>query len=69
MKYIQKENVESHAARLEAYLWRLERNRLRNEHHNKRAYQQAREMAAWLSVYKYGNADARGRAASVIQAW
>lgn len=58
-----------HAFHLESYLLRLEDRRLRDEPQNKRAYQQAREMSAWLSVYKYGNKDASRRAAAVINAW
>ena len=33
------------------------------------SYQQAREMAAWLSIYKYGNEAAKRLAAKAINAW
>lgn len=54
---------------LESYLLRMEERRQKDEATNKRAFQQAREMAAWLSVYKRGNSKARATAAKAINAW
>ena len=54
---------------LESYLLRMEERRQKDEATNKRAFQQAREMAAWLSIYKYGNEAAKRLAAKVINAW
>lgn len=57
------------AYRLESYLLTMEENRERNEENNPTAYGQAREMAAWLSVWKFGNAEQKKRASSAINAW
>jgi hypothetical protein len=54
---------------LESYLLRMEERRQKDEATNKRAFQQAREMAAWLSIYKYGNEAAKRLAAKAINAW
>lgn len=55
--------------RLESYLLRLEVNRERDEEHNKLAYQHAREMAGWLSLFKHGNKEMRKRATKAISAF
>lgn len=54
---------------LESYLLRMEERRQKDEATNKRAFQQAREMAAWLSIYKYGNEATKRLAAKAINAW
>ena len=54
---------------LESYLLRMEERRQKDEATNKRAFQQAREMAAWLSIYKYGNEAAKRLAAKAINVW
>lgn len=56
----------SKIARLESYLLRMEKNRKRDERNNKTAYQQAREMSAWLSVWRYGNTEQQKKAAKLI---
>lgn len=57
------------AYRLESYLLRLEERRERDEDNNKMAYQQARELSAYLSLWKYGNAEQRKIAGKVIKAF
>lgn len=52
---------------LRKYLRRLEKNRVRDERWNKNAYQQARHVAAWLSLYDFGNDDARSLAESFLR--
>ena len=52
---------------LRKYLRRLEKNRTRDEQWNKNAYQQARHVAAWLSLYDFGNDDARSMAESFLR--
>ncbi len=52
--------------RLELYLLQMEERRRKDEMLNRRAFEQAREMAGWLSIYKFGNAKARKFAAKVI---
>jgi hypothetical protein len=54
---------------LESYLLRMEERRAKDEANNQRAYQQAREMAGWLSMYKNGNTDIKQLAAKAINAW
>jgi hypothetical protein len=39
------------------YLARMERNRKKDESYNQRAYDDARNLAAWVSLAKYGNND------------
>jgi len=57
------------AYRLESYLLTMEENKEKNEEHNKLAYQQAKEMAGWLSLFKHGNPDIRKRAGKVISSF
>ncbi len=52
---------------LENYLQRLEKNREKDELNNKRAYEQAREMSAWLSLAKYGAGEAEKTSAKNYQ--
>lgn len=54
---------------LESYLNRLEKRRDKDEPLNQRAYRDAREMAAWLSVYKHGNERYKKRAAVAINSF
>lgn len=55
--------------RLESYLLRMEERREQDEANNQKAYQEAKEMSAWLSLWKYGNTEQRKRAAVAISAW
>ncbi len=57
------------AYRLESYLLRLEERREKDEDCNQRAFEQAREMAGWLSIYKYGNKEYKKLAAKAINSW
>jgi len=57
------------AYRLESYLLRMEERREKDEVNNKKAFQQARDMAGWLSLYKYGNDKYKKLAAKAINAW
>lgn len=57
------------AYRLESYLLRMEEHREKDESNNKTAYEQARNMSAWLSVYRHGNAESKKLAAVAINAW
>jgi ATP-dependent protease Clp ATPase subunit len=57
------------AYHLESYLLRLEERREKDEPNNKKAYEQARDMAAWLSLYRYGNTECKKVAAVAINAW
>jgi|BioPla2DNA2_1021312.scaffolds.fasta_scaffold27065_6 hypothetical protein len=54
---------------LESYLLRMEERREKDEVNNKKAFQQARNMAGWLSLYKYGNAESKKLAAKAINSW
>jgi hypothetical protein len=49
------------------YLARMERNRVKNEPCNKRAYEDARNLAAWVSVAEFGNAEYSKRALKAIK--
>lgn len=49
-----------------AYLNRLEVNRKKDEPNNKRTYQDARNLAAWVSVAEYGNEEMAKRALKII---
>ena len=52
------------------YIDHLEKRRDRDESLNPKAYQQARELSAWLSVYNYGNNNvAKRQAANYICSW
>lgn len=57
------------AYRLESYLLTLEERREKDESLNKQSFEQAREMSAYLSLYKHGNAEAKKTAAKAILAW
>ena len=57
------------AFHLESYLLRMEERREKDEAQNKRAFDQAREMAGWLSLYRHGNAEYKKLAAKAINAW
>lgn len=52
---------------LENYLHRLEKDREKDEPNNKRAYEQAREMSAWLSLAKYGVREVAKQAQRIIK--
>lgn len=54
---------------LESYLLQLEERREKDEANNQKAFQQAREMAAWLAVYRYGNARCKKLAAKAINSY
>jgi hypothetical protein len=47
----------------------MEEQREKNEAQNKTAYEQAREMAGWLSLYKFGNKEIKKQAARAINSW
>ena len=49
------------------YLARMERDRAKNEYYNKRSYQDAKKLAAWVSVAEYGNEQAVKRAMKIIK--
>lgn len=53
--------------KLENYLQRLEKSREKDELNNKRAYEQAREMSAWLSLAKYGVGETAKQAQRIIK--
>jgi len=55
--------------RLESYLLRMEERRMQDETYNKTAYQQAREISGWISIWKHGNSEQRKRAAKVINSF
>lgn len=57
------------ALRLESYLLRMEKNRVRDEPLNKTAYEQARELSAYLSLFRNGNAESKKRAAIEINSF
>lgn len=52
---------------LSNYVQRMSKSRLDKEL-NKRAFDQCSEIAAWLSVYRFGNEAYRKRAARIINA-
>ena len=52
--------------RAETYFEQLERNRRRHEKLNKRSYEQARDLSAWLSIYRYGAEQYKERAKHYI---
>ena len=54
---------------LTSYLRRLEKRRAKDEPLNKRAYNQGRELSAWLSVYRFGNKESRKQVAAIINSW
>lgn len=54
---------------LEGYLLRMEERREKEESLNQLAFEQAREMSAWLSVWRYGNSEQRKRAAKIINSF
>ena len=54
---------------LEEYLLFMEKRRKRDEPCNRSSFQQAREMSAWLSLYRFGNQEIRKRAARILRAW
>ena len=49
------------------YLSRMERNRAKDEHCNQRGHDDARNLAAWVSVAEFGNDEAKKRALKVIK--
>jgi hypothetical protein len=49
------------------YLARMERDRNKNEHCNKRTYADARNLAAWVSVVEFGNEEYSKRALKAIK--
>jgi hypothetical protein len=48
------------------YLQRMESNRARDERHNKKAYEQAREISALVSIAEYGNVNAKKQALKTL---
>ena len=58
-----------HAEIVSSYLRHMEKRRAKDEPYNKLAFNQCRELAAWLSLYHFGNKDSRKRAAATINAW
>jgi len=58
-----------HAGIASTYLQQMEKRRAKDEACNKRAFDQCRELSAWLSLYRFGNEEIRKRAAAVINAW
>lgn len=48
-------NADCIAAFLASYLDAMEQRRGKDKANNKIAFQQAREMSAWLSIYRHGN--------------
>jgi len=58
-----------HAGIASSYLRRMETRRKKDEPHNKRAYEQCRELAAWLSVYRFGVGHYQKRAAAYLDGW
>lgn len=55
--------------RLESYLLTMEERREHDEPNNLTAYQQARELSAWLSLWKFGNTEQKKSAEKVIRSW
>jgi hypothetical protein len=51
------------------YLRYMETRRAKHDAANKRAFDQCRELAAWLSVYRFGVEPYRQRGAAYINAW
>lgn len=49
------------------YLSRMEKERERREPLNKRAYADARDLSAWVSVYEFGSAEFSKKAGKVIK--
>lgn len=52
--------------RAEVYFEQLERNQCRDEKLNQRSYDQARELSAWVSVYRYGAAQYKEQAERIV---
>ena len=50
-----------------AYLDRMEKDRSRNEKYNQRAYRDARELSAWLSLAEHGNHAVSQKARKIIK--
>lgn len=59
--------VEKNLEALKRYLTRMESNRVKDEHLNKRSYSHARELSAVVSLYEYGNEDAKKMAARILR--
>ena len=57
------------AASLEEYLCQMEERRIQDEALNPRAYQDARNLSGYLSLYRFGNKEARERARIVINSF
>lgn len=57
------------AYNLQNYLLRIEEQREKEEITNITTYQQARELSAWLSIWKNGNVENRKRAARIINSF
>ena len=62
-------NTEQSVENLRRYLCRLEQHREKDEPHNKKAYFEARNWAAWLSVYDHGNPMMSVYAGNFIKRW
>jgi len=58
-----------HAEIVSSYLRYMETRRAKDEACNQRAFDQCRELSAWLSLYRFGNKEIRKQAAAVINAW
>ena len=52
---------------LNAYLDSMEKRRGKDEALNQVAFQQARELSAWISVYRYGTGDDKKSAEAIIR--
>lgn len=57
------------AASLEEYLRQMEKRRIKDEPLNPRAFQDARNLSGYLSLYRFGNEEARERASIVINSF
>lgn len=62
-------DVSKNIERLCSYLRRMEDRRSLDERGNRRSYQEAREMSAWLSLYEYGAPWAKELAKAALLEW
>lgn len=60
------EKVSENIERIRLYLRRMEDRRNLDEIVNRRAYQDARDISAWLSLYEYGTPSAKELAKGVL---
>lgn len=64
-----KKDISESTERLRAYLQRMEERRGQDEGNNQRAYQEARKLSAWLSLYEHGCSWAKEQAEEVLRNW